>query len=241
MAPDNFRVEPGETAEVVVTVQNAAHVVDSFLFEVDGLDSSWFNLSVSNRSLMPQDEGTSTLTVSPPKSSTSIANTYPFTVKVTSRKDPTEETVVAGNLEVLPYYSYGLDLHPQRFSGSTGFYTLSITNTGNHELAFTLSGRDPEELCEFFFDQQPRVPPGEKADVDLMVEPGQRPLRGRPKLYNFTVTATPDQAAVEPTTIPGGLEATPRIPGALQRMGSVLLRRPQAAPNAQRRMAGTLE
>ena len=74
MAPDNIDLSPGDTAEVVITMQNASNVVDLFLIEVQGLDSSWFKLSVPNSSLMPRDEGTSTLTISPPKSSAAIAN-----------------------------------------------------------------------------------------------------------------------------------------------------------------------
>ena len=152
MAPDNLHISPGDTAEFVITIQNASNVVDLFLIEVQGLDSSWFKLSVPNSSLMPRDEGSSTLTITPPMSSDAIANEYPFTVKVSSQKDPAQQSVVSGKLEVQAFYSYSLDLRPQRMTGPKGHYSPFITNSGNAALDFTLEGRDPEDLCQFYFD-----------------------------------------------------------------------------------------
>ena len=211
MAPDSLQVKPGETTSAVITVHNASQVVDLFLIEVNGLDPSWFELSVSTSSLMPRDESSSTLTITVPKTSDSLANDYPFTVRVSSQKDSTQETVISGNLKVHPYYSFTLDLHPQRASGARGHYKLSIASGSNAELAFNLSGRDPEDLCQFYFHQHPRVSPGQTTEIDLMVEPGQRPLLGRPKLYGFTLTASPDPSTVDLKTIRGSLEVTPRF------------------------------
>ena len=53
-----------------------------------GLDDSWVEISVANVSLFPSDSGTSDLTISVPKTSSSTSGTYPFTMKVASRKDP---------------------------------------------------------------------------------------------------------------------------------------------------------
>ena len=211
MAPDSLQVKPGETTSAVITVHNASQVVDLFLIEVNGLDPSWFELSVSTSSLMPRDESSSTLTITVPKTSDSLANDYPFTVRVSSQKDSTQETVISGNLKVHPYYCFTLDLHPQRASGARGHYKLSIASGSNAELAFNLSGRDPEDLCQFYFHQHPRVPNGQTTEIDLMVEPGQRPLLGRPKLYGFTLTASPDPSTVDLKTIRGSLEVTPRF------------------------------
>ena len=234
MAPDNLDINPGETAEVVITMQNASNVVDLFLIEVQGLDSSWFKLSVPNSSLMPRMEGTSTLTITPPKSSAAIANDYPFTVKVTSQKDPTQESVVSGKLEVKPFYSYSLDINPQRMTGPKGQYSLIITNNGNAELDFNLEGLDPEDLCHFYFEtRQPRVAPGETAEILLDVEPSRRPFKGRPKLYSFTLTATPNGDVSEPKTVPGGLEVTPRFGEWLTRTVGTLARR-RSAPRLPR-------
>ena len=163
MVPQNLQIYPGDAAEVSITIQNASNVVDSFLIEVQGLDSSWFKLSVLNSSLMPRDEGSSIITISPPKSSDAAARDYPITVRVISQKDPTQETNVTGNLEVQPFYTYSLDLRPQKMTGPKGSYSVIIANNGNAELDFALEGRDPEDLCQYRFDnRQPRVLPGRR-------------------------------------------------------------------------------
>ncbi len=226
---DSLQVIPGESATIGITVQNGSNVVDVLYIAVEGLDPSWYQLSVVQSSLFPGDETTGTLTLTPPKTSDAVAKNYPFIIKTTSQKDPTQATSLAVDLEVQAFHSFEMDLHPQKATGARGSYTLSIKNTGNADLNIDLAGRDPEDLCRFTFDhQRPRVFPGQEFEVAVQVEPGKRPFRGRPKAYSLTLTGTPDSGTAEPASVLAGLDATARLPGVVARVFGTVLRRPRA-------------
>lgn len=213
LTPDHLQLAPGDGAQAVVAFQNASNVVDVFTVEVQGLDESWYQLSSSSASLFPGDSSTSVLSIQVPRSSGAVAGTYPFKVRVTSRKGPSQETTLEGSLEVLPFYSYEMSLRPQKVAGAVGSFTLGIANGSNAELSVGLEGSDPEGLCRFSFEpRRPRVAPGQKLDVKVTVEPGVRPWRGQPRKYSLTFTAYPAQGTAQESSLHGELEATPRLP-----------------------------
>ena len=227
---ESLQVIPGESATIGITVQNASNVVDVLYIAVEGLDPSWYQLSVVQSSLFPGDQATGTLTLTPPKTSDAVAKNYPFTIKTTSQKDPTQATSLAVDLEVQAFHSFEMDLHPQKATGASGSYQLSIKNTGNADLNIDLAGRDPEDLCRFTFDhQRPRVFPGQEFAVAVQVEPGKRPFRGRPKGYRLTLTGTPDPGTAEPISVLAELDATARLPGIVVRATSPAKRLPRWA------------
>lgn len=214
LTQESVQVVPGESAAIGITVQNDSNVVDVLSIEVEGLDPSWYQLSVAQSSLFPGDQASGTLTLTPPKSSDAVSKNYPFTVKASSQKDPTQSTVLTVDLQVQAFHSFEMDVHPQKASGSTGSYKLSIKNTGNADLNISLEGQDPEDLCDFTFNpQRPLVTPGEEIEVDVQVEPGKRPFKGRARAYRLTLTGTPDPGTAEPMSIPAELDATARLPG----------------------------
>ena len=57
---ESVQVVPGESATIGVTVKNASNVVDVLYISVEGLDPSWYQLSVVQSSLFPGDEATGT-------------------------------------------------------------------------------------------------------------------------------------------------------------------------------------
>ena len=89
---ENVQVIPGESATIGITVRNDSNVVDVLYIEVEGLDPSWYQLSVVQSSLFPGDQASGTLMLTPPKTSDAVSRNYPFTVKTTSQKDSTQST-----------------------------------------------------------------------------------------------------------------------------------------------------
>ena len=211
--PDRLRLNPGENGEIDITITNVSNVVDVFYTEMEGLDASWVRLDVDAVSIMPNDAINGILTIQPPRSSATAAQTYTAIVKVASRSDPSLQQSVPVVVDVEPFYSFEVDLRPQKATGAKGFYTLSIDNASNVPLDFNIEGRDQEDLCRFFYEphQRPNVPAGEKLDISLLTDPGQRPMWGRPKNYTFTLTTSPEQGTSEPVISTGVLEVPPRI------------------------------
>ena len=232
LTQDSVQVVPGESATIGITVRNDSNVVDVLYIAVEGLDPSWYQLSVVQSSLFPGDQASGTLTITPPKTSDSVARNYPFSIKSTSQKDSTQSTSLPVQLEVGPFYSFEMNLHPQKATGARGSYKLGIKNTGNADLNIALEGQDPEDLCRFTFDhQRPRVSPGQEFEVAVEVEPGKRPFKGRAKSDRLTLTGTPDAGTAEPASVLAELDATARLPGIVGRVFKPF-RRPRAPTTA---------
>ena len=224
--PQNIQLNPGDSAEIAITVQNSSNLVDVFSLEVVGLDSSWCQLSLVHSSLFPGDKAESTLTISPPKVSASLAKNYPFTIKVNSQKDPTQFTEKPATLDLMPFFTFDASVRPQKDTNPKGYFLIELSNSGNSDLNIQMTGNDQESLCRFLFDpQRPRVAPGENTRVELVVEPAKRPLRGRPRSYRLTLTATSDPGTAEPKIIPAELDATARLPNFLGSVAAFLFRR----------------
>ena len=213
LAARHLRLNPGERVETAVTVQNDGNIVDVYSIEVEGLDDSWYELSLSSAALFPGDSFSSTLSINPPRASFSTARTYPFTIKVKSQKDPADELRLSGDVEVGPFCSFTAELGSGIPIRGAESYTISIRNASNILLTLKLSGVDPADNLRFHFDRElPTVPSGAKQTVGLMVDPTWRPLSGSPRPHEFTLKVQAHLAGSEPVVVPGRMDVRPRIP-----------------------------
>ncbi|MCH8745269.1 MAG: hypothetical protein IIB31_06440 [Chloroflexi bacterium] len=226
LTPENIQLNPGESAEITIALQNSSNVVDVVSLEVVGLDPSWCKLSLVSSALFPADQAESVLTITPPKVSASLAKNYSFAIKVSSQKDPTQVTEQPATLDLLPFYAFDALVRPQKDTNPKGYFLVELSNSGNSDLNIQMSGSDQESLCRFLFDpQRPRLGPGENTGVELVVEPAKRPLKGRPRTYSLTLSATPDPETAEPKTIPAQLDATARLPNFMGNAVAFMFRR----------------
>lgn len=213
VTPDQLTIVPAGQARSSIFIQNSSTVVDVFTIEVQGLDESWVELSVNSVSLFPGDSATSDLTLSVPKTSGAKAGTYPLTIKVSSRKDPSISMDVECALEVEPYYDVSAELNPQQLTGAGGQFTASLTNSGNTEMEIGLNGTDPQAALHFTYSRQtPRLAPGETQEATITVTARQQPLRGFPKTYPFQIRATGPLNTARPLELHGSLTVPPRLP-----------------------------
>jgi hypothetical protein len=210
-----LQINPGKQVETSLSIKNTGTIVDVFNVEVEGLDNSWHQLSASRVSLFPDDSEKIRLTITVPMRSDSTARKYPFTLNITSDRNSSEMEKVTCVLEVLPFHQFKASVSPQRVSGAVGRFTLTLENGGNSKTGCFLEGSDPENLCQFSFDpsRSPTVAAGSKSSVNVIVEPGQRPLRLPSKIYNLTRSAKPGHDNAAPTIMNTVFEATPRLPG----------------------------
>ena len=207
------RVAPGESVETVITVKNDSNIVDVYSVEVAGLPNGWHRLSVSTISLFPGDQGSCTLTMAPPMDSSAAAQSYPFSVNVVSRKDPTQAAKVDGMLDVLAFESFDVALSPESIKGPRGRFSLDISNHGNSALKFDVDASDQKKQFMYSLDPaHPRVEAGQRATVNLLVESRSRPLRKPLPPAQFQVSVAPERDGAAPKILAGMLEITPRLP-----------------------------
>ncbi len=211
LSPDRVVLGPGEKAEVTAEVRNLGNIVEVFFIEVQGIEASWYTISVSSVSLFPGDKQTVHISLTPPLASASKAGSYALAVKVSSKRDPTVMTTANLALDVGIVSSYELGLSPQRIRARKGSYKVLITNTGNVTNTFKLEASDPEEMCTYGFKSDTvAVEAGATAKVDLAVNPKKKPFTGATRMFSFTVKAIP--IASEIKTVEGQLECPPLLP-----------------------------
>jgi len=202
---NELEIEPGQRADVLVTVQNFSNIVDQYTISVDGLDPTWVSIPTTELSLFPQDQESVHITIHPPAGAAARAGRYDLMVRVSSRQSPADRTSVPLTLHILPVTDFDLSLRPQRQTArGSATYQVIITNPGNEDLVFSFTASDPEDACTYRFQpQRATVLAGSQGVVSLTVTPKQ--VTREAKSYNFTVVATPEGAASRAKRVNGEL------------------------------------
>ncbi len=217
-----LEVNAGESVEFTATIHNRSQIVDQFTIGVEGLDPSWYDLSVSSVSLFPGDKGEVKITIHPPKTAETKAGSYPFTVKAVSGADPQEFTAAEASLAVRTFAGLGAEMSPTRVVGRSGTYIITLNNQGNADVTQSFEASDPEEALSYTFKpKEITVPAGGSATVELSAQLKKKPKVEGEKEYPFQVVVKPtgaDKFSPEAKTLNGQLvyehkaRPKPRIP-----------------------------
>lgn len=198
-------VEPGGQASVVVTIRNTGTVVDQFTIEVLGDGGAWATAEPPTVSLFPGAEGTTTVTFTPPRASSTPAGQVRFGVMVRSKEDPAGSRVEEGTLDVAPFLVTTGELIPRTSHGSrSGKHDLAIDNRGNLATEAELEGVDPDRLVRFEFDPPKlSLDPGVASFAKLSVKPAATFWRGPAKSRSFQVAVKPQAPGAMPIVLDG--------------------------------------
>lgn len=208
--PTTFQVRPdGTPVPVRVQIQNTGANVDQFQIEVNDLDAEWYTAPAGALPLFPQERGMLDLQVHPPKGATR-AGSYPFSITVSSRADPSVTMQVPLTLTVPKVTALDVDMSPRKVIGRVGRYRLLVRNLGNADVALEFDATDPEEECNYTFRPEDlEIGPGERATVQLQVKARRSGLVGERKQYDFQVKVK--SGADQPKLVQGQLVHTPRL------------------------------
>jgi hypothetical protein len=208
--PTTFQVRPDGTPVLVrVQIQNTGANVDQFQIEVNDLDAEWYTVPAGALPLFPQERGALDLQIHPPKGTTR-AGSFPFSITVTSRADPSVTMQVPLTFTVPKVAALDVDMSPRKVIGRVGHYRLLVRNLGNADASLEFDATDPEEECEYRFRPEDlEIEPGERATIQLRVKAGRSNLVGQRKQYDFQIKVKfgPDQ----PKLVQGQLVHTPRF------------------------------
>ncbi len=189
-------VDPGGENGCEVRVHNTGAVVDQFTFTVVGDTARWASFDPPTISLMPGEQGSTTLRFRPPRSPDTPAASLPFGVKATSREDPEGSVVEEGVLVVGRFLDTFAEIIPRTSRGRySGRHEIAADNRGNARLNAAVSATDPDNQLGFEFH-----PPALAADSNtavfsrLTVRPRKRFLRGPTRTHQFQVFVRPEGA-----------------------------------------------
>jgi hypothetical protein len=103
--PPQSEVAPGEQEMMQVAIRNRRAEEDRVHLVVEGLPAGWYTAPHGELILAPEMRSTFLITLHPPRSSTTTARTYPFTVTITSAINAARSVSVASTLLIQPFSS----------------------------------------------------------------------------------------------------------------------------------------
>lgn len=206
-------VAPGGTATTSLTVRNDSDIVEAYSLEVVGDCASWTTVEPPRVSLYPGTSETVTIRLEPPRSPEIRAGEVPLGVRVLPTEHPESVRVPETTVHVEEFRELRTELAPRRRRGwLRGRYQLAVRNQGNTpvQVGFT-PGQAGEELGFAFSPAEPKLEPGESAEVRLRVRTGKPVWFGAAVVWPFTVVTAEagDQAETrrEATAVRAPLDA----------------------------------
>ncbi len=211
---DRLTVTPGDEARTEITVRNTGRVVDAYRFEPLGPLAPWMRLEPESLALMPDGEGTVTVTFAPPRTAQLTAGELAWAVRVVPREDAEGATVEEGVLDVAPFSEVAAELRPRtsRARGRrSGKNELAVDNLGNTPVEVFLAGGDAEHALDVLLVPDHLVlEPGSAAVVAVRPRARERFWRGQPVTHPFQVVSEP--AGQPPVVVDGTLLQEPVLP-----------------------------
>lgn len=179
--------------QLTAEVQNVGVTVDKYDIEIEGLEPSWYTVSVQEAALFPEDKAPILIKINPPMGADTPAGHYVFELRARSQAHPNLVESTMGVFYVVPKQDYDIVVNePQRITGRSGQYSLTLSNEGNVGIRLDMSATDPDGALSYKFqvpDPKVVVQQHSTAKVTLAVKPKKPKLIGPKQIYQFDVIA----------------------------------------------------
>jgi len=212
LAESQLAVEPGGSTTTELRLRNTGVVVDQFTVEVLGEVAAWATVQPPTVSLLPGQETSLNLILSPPRSEGLRAGAWPFAVRVTSSEDPERPVVHEALVEVAPFTETVAELMPRTSRGRFGAtHSVAFDNRGNTAVRARLAASDEGDQLRFGLRPDTLVAaPGTAEFAQVRVRPRKLLWRGQPRTAPFQIAVRHD-GAEDPILLPGTILQEPVI------------------------------
>jgi hypothetical protein len=221
-------VDAGQTATIDLTIINGSYRSLLFQVAVEGIDPTWVTVTPSQLEVPNRQRGTVTLAFSLPSGNGVRAGAQTAQVTVTTPTYPDWKSQSRLALTINPYSDFlvsGLKPRVQSLYSNQPYVqtTFEVTNRGNNDSAFRLTGEDERFnlRCEFKLPNdtlyQPRqaelrLPPGETGKVTIRVTPITRRNIGiGARHHYFTINVAPQSGGHLPRALLGEVREQPLV------------------------------
>jgi len=189
--PERLGVAAGGSGAATVGVRNLGDLVEHVELSVEGQAAAWATVDPSVVRVMPGEDASATLQVSPPRSGAAPAGAYPLAVVVRRAGSLAVESQATAVVDVEAFELLEARIVPQRATRwRRSERRLELANQGNSTADLELVGTAPDDELRFA-RLPPRLPvaAGEGAVVRFVVRARHIHLVGRAVPRDFTVTA----------------------------------------------------
>ncbi len=183
-------VEPGQSTQIPVSLQNQGLTVDHFQVNLAGVPTTWLPEPPKVVQMMPGDQKDITLTIHPPRSTQSRAGRHPAKLIVASGENPAQVIEIPLTLTLAPFSAFSTELFPQKVrSGKAS--RLTIKNNGNTQEIYSLDWSDRADEIGFTPAKiDLRIPEGQTGSATFYARPRQTRLIGGEQSHPYTVRIT---------------------------------------------------
>jgi hypothetical protein len=204
-------VNPGERANLRLTVTNQSKIVDHYTLSVVGAPTTWLTLPRSGVELMPRQSGDLAIDFHPPKDARTSSGTHPLSIAVLNRDGQVVSETTA-DLEIGSYENLILDIRPNPYEGrSGGAMVLTVENHGNAETQYRVDALDPTDSVDIYVEPQTAsVAPQQSRENYIHISPRKRNWIGDAKRRNLSVTVTGNQQSTTVNPVYVQLSTIPR-------------------------------
>jgi hypothetical protein len=193
LSPADIVIEPGSTAQLIVSMTNRQDEPDRLSIEVEGIDVEWYAIPVPAVNVAPGATVTERILFKVARNSANRAGAYPFLVRVQAQETG-EVGVAQAALVVKPFNFLEVELDPKRavatFFRPLNDFDVTVSNQGNAEETLDLGAFDPDDGCAYEFDtDRITLKSGQTTVVPMALRPKVSSVLGGVRLYGFTITA----------------------------------------------------
>jgi hypothetical protein len=221
-------LDAGQTGTVDLTVINGSYKPLMFQVAVADLEPGWITVTPAQLEVAARQRATVSITVTLPRNGSARAGTMSAGVLVTTPDYPDWKYQGKLTLTINPFSDFLVSkLSPRAqslyYSQPTAQTKFEITNRGNTDGVYRLTGEDERFACRYEFKLpeelifQPRqaeikLAPGESAKITLRVTPVNRHRAGwGDRRHFFTVSVAPQGGQQLPRSVLGEIREQPLV------------------------------
>ena len=217
-----YAVTPGEPLAIPVILINQGLGTDIFHLSAEGLPPDWVGIDPSNWKLKAGEVANGMLTILPPRTSTSRAGRYPFTILVKSEHAPEQNVSINCILTVSAFTEIKAQLlaaDPKRELPAR----IQIFNQSNMPASVQVGWDSPQKTLAFEPSEPKQVSLAldESTNVEYKVRPLQRYWVGGEREHPYKVNV--QAAGGNEQTLNGALRQKAVMPPWLAAVGGIFL------------------
>ncbi|HEX2295438.1 MAG TPA: PASTA domain-containing protein [Actinomycetota bacterium] len=220
--PTAVDVEPGNRVDLDFRVHNNGTVVDRVAIAFAGEAAGWAKASPKVLNVYPGDTATGTITLAPPRASSTHAGKMRLDVRARSTEDPSVEATSTVVVKVKPFHEITGRLVPRAVKGRRARHVLTLQNVGNGSVEPAVRVADDDNgLVSSVDPAYVPLQPGRAQNVSVRVRPRKRNWIGSARTFRYSVVGEERDAA--PVAFDATLEQRPLLPGWAVRVAAIVL------------------